>query len=243
MENKNNLGVIIAVIAVVLLGVGVYLYGGSGQERNLFSGDGQSFLDFNKGEGVKDAKGQNIRPISAEDHLRGDPAAKVVVVEYSDLECPFCKRFHETMNQVMREYKGQVAWVYRHFPLESLHIKAKNEAIATECAASLGGNDAFWAYLDRIFQITPSNDGLDPSLLPTLAGEIGLDKKAFTACLTNNDFEAKIQADIDDAVANGGEGTPFPIIIGADGSKTALAGALPFTELKKLLDAELAKVK
>lgn len=242
MENKNNLGVIVAIIIVVLLGVGAYLSGGSGEGRNLFSGDGKSVFDFG-GDTSQNTAGQNIRAISPEDHLRGNPAAKVVVVEYSDLECPFCKRFHETMNQVMLEYNGQVAWVYRHFPLENLHSKAKNEAKAAECAASLGGNDAFWAYIDRVFQVTPSNDGLDPLLLPTLATDIGLDKDKFNDCLANNDFDLKITADITDATDNGGQGTPFPIIIGVDGTKTALPGALPFVELKKLLDAELAKIK
>jgi protein-disulfide isomerase len=245
MENKNNLGVIVAVIVVLLLGVGAYLYGGTGTPRNLFAGEGKSFLDLggNNKQATVTNKGQNIPAVNTNDHIQGDPAAKVVVVEYSDLECPFCKRFHETMNQVMQEYDGKVAWVYRHFPLEQLHAKAKAEAVATECAAALGGNDKFWQYLDRVFEVTPSNDGLDPSLLPTLATEVGLDRAAFTACLKSNNFAAKIEAQIAEAEAAGGEGTPFPIIVGVDGTKTALAGALPFSELKKLLDAELAKVK
>jgi protein-disulfide isomerase len=245
MENKNNLGAIVAVAAVILLGVGVYLYGGTGTPRNLFAGDGKSF--FNLGDdGSKTAdsnKGQTISPITATDHIRGDVTkAKIAVVEYSDLECPFCKRFHETMNQVMSEYQGQVVWVYRHFPLESLHSKAKHEAVAAECAATLGGNDKFWQYIDRVFEVTPSNDGLDPSLLSTLATEVGLDKTAFATCLAKNDL-TKIEAQIAEAEANGAEGTPFPIIIGVDGTKTALPGALPFSDLKKLLDAELAKAK
>lgn len=107
----------------------------------------------------------SVRPVGEGEHLRGDPKATVKIVEFSDLECPFCKRFHLTMQQVMEEYSGKVAWVYRHFPLDSLHSKARKEAEATECAAELAGNDGFWAYIDKLFEITPSNNGLDPSLL------------------------------------------------------------------------------
>src|SRR3989338_2531696 len=107
----------------------------------------------------------NVGELTDRDHLRGDPKATVKVVEFSDLECPFCKNFHRTMQQVMSEYSGQVAWVYRHFPLDSLHSKARKEAEASECAAELGGNDGFWAYVDKLFEITPSNNGLDPNLL------------------------------------------------------------------------------
>ena len=243
MENKNNLGVIIAIIVVLLLGVGAYLYGGTGTTRNLFSGDGKNFLNLNASDNSSGSKGQNIPDITTDDHIRGNiNTAKIAVVEYSDLECPFCKRFHETMNQVMSEYKDQVVWVYRHFPLESLHSKAKHEAVAAECAATLGGNDMFWQYIDKVFEVTPSNDGLDPAQLSKIADDLKLDKKAFADCLTKND-QTKIEAQIAEAEDNGAEGTPFPIIIGADGTKTALAGALPFSDLKKLLDAELAKVK
>src|SRR3990167_11318401 len=91
---------------------------------------------------------EQMKPISKDDHIRGNPDAPVKIVEYSDTECPFCKRFHDTMKQVMDEYgkTGKVAWVYRNFPLDQLHPKARNEAIALECAGDQGGNDPFWAY-------------------------------------------------------------------------------------------------
>jgi protein-disulfide isomerase len=98
---------------------------------------------------------EQIRPVSAEDHIRGNPNAPIVIVEYSDTECTFCSRFHKIMKQVMDEYgkAGKVAWVYRYFPLDQIHPKARKEAEALECAAELGGNDKFWAYTDRIYEI------------------------------------------------------------------------------------------
>ncbi|MBP9855740.1 MAG: thioredoxin domain-containing protein [Candidatus Pacebacteria bacterium] len=240
MENKNYAGIGVALVVVVLLIIGAVVYGG-GEKRDLFGGDGKPLLNL----GGEEKTEVNIRPVSAADHIRGNINAPVIVVEYSDLECPFCKQFHNSMNQVMAAYgtSTQIAWVYRHFPLDNLHAKARGEAIATECAAKLGGNDGFWQYLDKVFAVTPSNDGLDASLLPTLAAEVGLNRAAFEACLAKNDFDAVVQADIDDATKNGATGTPFPVIISADGTQTALGGALPYPQLKALLEAELAKVK
>ena len=89
------------------------------------------------------AKG--VKPVSAEDHIRGNVNAAVKVIEFSDFECPFCKGFHATMKQVMtvHEKDGKIAWVYRHFPLDQIHSKARKEAQAAECAAEQGGNKAF----------------------------------------------------------------------------------------------------
>lgn len=94
---------------------------------------------------------ENVDPVSASDHIRGNPDAEIVIVEYSDFDCPFCARFHSTMNSVMDQYGEEVAWVYRHFPLESLHPNAPAVAVASECVAELGGNDAFWKFADSYF--------------------------------------------------------------------------------------------
>ena len=115
-----------------------------------------------------------MKPVSDGDHILGDKNASVKIVEFSDTECPFCKRFHTTMQQVVKDNNGQVAWVYRHFPLDQLHSKARKEAEATECAAEMGGSEKFWAYLNRIMEVTPSNNGLDPAELPAIAAYVGL---------------------------------------------------------------------
>ncbi|MFA5827709.1 MAG: thioredoxin domain-containing protein, partial [Candidatus Paceibacterota bacterium] len=135
---------------------------------------------------------ENVRAISATDHIRGDINAPIKIVEYSDTECPFCKRFHVTMQQVMNEYgkNGKVAWVYRHSPIDSLHPKARKEAEATECANELGGNDKFWEYIDRVYEITPANNGLDPLELPKIATYVGLNVTDFNTCLDSGKYAA-----------------------------------------------------
>lgn len=182
-----------------------------------------------------------MRPITDADHIRGNPDAPVRIVEYSDTECPFCKRFHPTMQQAIQEYgrQGTVAWVYRHFPLDSIHPKARKESEATECANELGGNAKFWAYLDRLFAVTPSNNNLDPAELPKIAEDVGLPVAAFTACLSSGKYSQHIQDDLDNAIATGGNGTPWSIVVTASGKKYPLSGAQPYAAVKQLIELAL----
>lgn len=190
---------------------------------------------------VQSANLEAMRPIGPEDHIRGNPDAPVKIVEYSDTECPFCKRFHDTMKELMATYgaEGKVAWVYRHFPLDQLHQKARTEAVASECAAAQGGNDAFWAYMDRLMEITPSNDGLDPAELPRIAAFVGLDVAKFSACLSSDTYAQKVQDDVDNAVETGGQGTPWSIVVGPNGKKYELSGAQPIEAVRQLVDIAL----
>ncbi len=182
-----------------------------------------------------------MRPVSADDHILGNPNADVVIVEYSDTECPFCKQFHTTLQRVMSEYgsTGKVAWVYRNFPIASLHPKAPKEAEALECANELGGVSKFWEYTNMIYSVTNSNNSLDPAQLPIIAKNVGLDVTKFNTCLSSGKYAAKIQADYDDAVAAGGQGTPNSILVTKDGMKTVVQGAQSYEALKATIDALL----
>ena len=186
-----------------------------------------------------------VKPVATEDHIRGNINAPVKVIEFSDFECPFCKSFHASMRQVMQGYEkdGKVAWVYRHFPLDQLHSKARKEAQAAECAGELGGNKAFWAYADGLFEIAPSNNRLDLALLPKIAEGMGLDKAKFNACLDGDQrggkFAAHIEANVQDAMASGGTGTPYSLVIGAKGHIFPVSGAMPAEDLRAIIDAAL----
>lgn len=87
------------------------------------------------------------------DHIKGNKDAKITIVEYSDMECPYCQRFHPTMQQVIADYGDKVNWVYRHFPLTSIHPNAMNLALSSECVAELEGNDKFWEFVDSTVQL------------------------------------------------------------------------------------------
>lgn len=179
-----------------------------------------------------------LAAVSDTDWNRGEANAPVTFVEYSDLECPFCKRFHQTMQQVMQNYQGQVRWVYRHFPLETLHSKAPKESAAAECTGELGGNDAFWKFIDRVYEITPSNDGLDAATLPDIAEYAGVDRAAFQTCLDSGKHDEKVQNQYGEAVTAGGQGTPYSVILIGD-TTYPVNGAETYDTIKRFLDAQL----
>ncbi|MEK7482027.1 MAG: thioredoxin domain-containing protein [Patescibacteria group bacterium] len=184
---------------------------------------------------------KNVSEDFSQDHIRGNSEAPVKIVEFSDMECPFCKKFHQTMIQAMDEYGGnnKVAWIYRHYPLEQLHSKAKKSAEASECAAELGGNDGFWDYLDKYFEITPSNDQIDLAELPKIAESVGLNKTQFENCLNSGRYAEKIEAQILDAENSGARGTPYGIVIAENGKKYPIGGALPYEQVKLLIEEAL----
>ena len=96
-----------------------------------------------------------LPPLTDKDHVLGDASAQVTIIEYSDLECPFCSRFHTVQETIMKEYAGKIKWVHRHYPLDQIHPNARPYAYAAECAAEVGGNDAFWGMIDYIFKNQP----------------------------------------------------------------------------------------
>lgn len=187
----------------------------------------------------------NFRPIDQSDHILGNPNAQVKVIEYADMECPYCKQFHTTMHQIMSFYgqSGKVAWVFRAFPLAQIHSKSPKEAEAAECAADQGGNTAFFAYTDKLYEVTPGENNIDLAQLPVVAKDVGLNVDAFNACLTSGKNAAKVQASYAEAIAAGGNGTPY-ILITVQGSKDAviLSGAQPYDSMRAAIDAVLAQL-
>ena len=180
-----------------------------------------------------------VPPVTEKDRIIGSRNAPIVIVEYSDIECPFCKVFHQTMKQIVSDYNGQVSWVYRHFPIAQLHSKAVPEAEATECAYELGGNQTFWNYLDKLFETTNSNNSLDLSLMPALAAEVGLNEASFRQCLESGRHNAFVTASVEEAVKAGARGTPYSVIITQNGQKVVINGAEPVTMVKTKIDALL----
>lgn len=179
-----------------------------------------------------------LAAVTDDDWIRGKNNAEITVVEFSDTECPFCKRFHPTMQRLIEEYPNDVNWVYRHFPLTSLHSKAIKEAEATECAGELAGDEGFWAYLDRLFEITPSNDGLDLAQLPQIAEDVGINRTKFESCLNSGKYAQKVQEQANQATAAGGNGTPYSVVVVGD-EKIPVSGAVPYEQLKTIIDSVL----
>ena len=172
--------------------------------------------------------------LSDDDYVRGNPNAKITLVEFSDLECPFCARFHPTAQQIVDTYPNDVKWIYKHFPLSSIHPKAQKFSEATECAGELGGNDAFWEYTDAIF----GNQAVALAQLGEVAAQIGLNQTAFQACLDSGRYASKVQAQTSQAQAAGGTGTPYSVIIAGD-QKIPVSGAQPFAQISAIIESLL----
>lgn len=165
--------------------------------------------------------------ITDDDHVRGERDASVVIVEYSDFQCPFCSRAQPTIQQIESTYGDDVAIVYRHFPL-SFHPEAQKSAEASECAAEQG---KFWEMHDKLFE---NQEILSIPNYKTWATEIGIDTAKFNDCLDSGKYAAKIQEDFNEGQQLGVRGTPGFFINGKP-----LSGAQPFAAFQSQIDPEL----
>lgn len=156
----------------------------------------------------------------------------ITIVEYSDLECPFCQRFHPTLQQVVASNEGNVRWAYKHFPLTSIHTKAQAAAEASECAADQG---KFWEYVDYIFN---NQSALSGTAIEDGAAAVGLNTTDFNDCVNSGKYTSAVNADAAEAQSLGGQGTPFSVIIDEDGNVLdVISGALPL----ETVEAQVAK--
>ena len=159
----------------------------------------------------------------------GPDDAKIVIVEFSDFQCPFCRRFHdETYQALLDSYPGQIRFVYRNLPLTSIHPNAMPAAVASLCA---NDQNAYWDYHEKLF----SNETLDETTYIQYATDLGLDVETFTACLSSGSHDAFIQEDMDFALGLGVQSTPTFFVNGL-----AIVGAQPLVNFKQIIDKELA---
>jgi protein-disulfide isomerase len=164
----------------------------------------------------------------------GDEDAPILIVEFSDFQCPYCSRFHaQTLQPLLDEYGDQIRFVYRDYPLTSIHPDAYKAAIASECADEQG---LFWELHDAMFQNQPiTGVGLDA--ISTMAASIdGLDVDALNECIASDKYADEVQKDMTDATSYGVTGTPTFFINGV-----RLVGAQPLTSFTAIIEQELAK--
>lgn len=186
-----------------------------------------------------------VEPVNDSDHVMGDKDAEIIVIEYSDFECPFCARFHPTMERIMSEYgdSKKVAWVFRHFPLDQIHQDARPAAEASECVAELGGNDAFWAYSKKLFDAQAT--ALSTENLRSNAEAVGVNGDDFTACVNSGrhaaTVEAQYQSGLKLAQSDPSFGTPYSVVLAKDGRQVVIAGAQPYEKVKQAIDSLLTK--
>lgn len=165
----------------------------------------------------------------AQSHRRGPAEAPVQIVEFSDFQCPFCKRMQDVISEVVAKYDGQVSWFYKDLPLISIHSGAKYAAEAARCAGDQG---KFWEYRDALFDADKVTDGMHEDL----ASKLELDLEAFAGCLSEHKYAGVVESDLAEAETLGITGTPTLLINGI-----LLSGARSADDLSAVIERELER--
>lgn len=238
MAPQNSLAIPIAIVIGFGLIAGAILFSGNSQENVAKVPAVQEVAT------AEMPKTGPIKPIDKDDHIKGNPNAPIIILEYSDFDCPFCKQFHETMNKVMSNYgqDGKVAWVYRQSPSKQLHPNAPYVAVASECVAKLGGNDAFWKFADQAFGERGINEPTNSSRLTEFATASGVSATAFDSCLKDGQTKSLVDEDIADAINAGAKGTPYSLIL-VGGQQGVINGAQPYEYVSSILDTLIAQIE
>ncbi len=185
------------------------------------------------------------RAIDSTDYIYGKENSKIIVVEYSDTECPFCVQLSPTIKQLKSEYGDKVAFTFRYFPLTQIHKNAVDESRAIECAGVVGGKEKYYAYIDEFFgyKMSKQTTQLPKTGKEDIAKSIGLNMSEFANCMSTKQTEKKVLDSINDGIAAGVQGTPSTFILlktrkGYD-VVTMVDGARPYEFFKAALDEAL----
>ncbi len=196
-------------------------------------------------ENKQATKPQTVLASIDDDPMMGNLNAQITIIEFSDFQCPFCKRFHsDTLPLVQTNYidTGKVRFVYRDFPIQSIHPNAMPAALATECADDQG---KFWPYHDKIFQNQGQWKDLEliqaVNLFKQYASELQLNEDEFGTCLDSGKYLDEVNNDLQDGQDYGIEGTPGFFIGNDELGYTKVSGAKPYQSFQTVLDEALAK--
>ncbi len=237
--NKNTLLPVSIIIGAIIISFGLF-YGLAGQQGIPNNSEKSDLIAKDKPT-IIEKEEETFNPILAlteEDHIFGNPDAKISLIEYSDFECPYCQRFHTTPELIVEEFNEDVNWVYRHYPLSFHDPAATLEAKATECANEIGGNDVFWEYAGLVFNQTPGNGkGIDENGLVALADDLDIDTNSFKECLDSDKFLDHIRQDFNSGSKLGVSGTPATFVINHEtGKQQLVSGAQPYESVKAIVE-------
>ena len=226
---KTTIWQIATGVLAVLLIVSIFTGGFGGRNVNVANNN-----DNNAGS--NDIIPTGVANVNAEEYVDDDPYlgnknAPVTIVEFSDFQCPYCSRFRtQTFDQIKEQYidTGKVRFVYRDFPLTSIHPMAQKSAEASECADEQG---KFWEYHDNIFENQAS---LSIDNLKKWAKDLSLNENKFNSCLDSGKYADEVKKDMNNGASVGVRGTPYFMV-----GNTVLEGAYPFEAFKQAIDAQL----
>ncbi len=222
-----------ALIGVLVLGAIFFVLPGKDVTGNAVANQGANNLPAPTASAKVD--------IESEDHfLKGSPSSNVFVIEYSDFECPFCARaYTDAIAGIKSSYSDEeVAVIYRHFPLNSIHPNAQKAAEAAECAGEQG---KFVEMHDMLFELGVAGGS---ATYKSYASQLGLDTAKFNSCLDSGKYASKVSSDLQEGSSLGIQGTPGFFVVakkdlGKSGAAVSISGAQPFVNFKQVIDSKL----
>lgn len=186
--------------------------------------------------GTTEITGSGVE-ITENDHIFGPKDPDVYFIEYSDYRCGYCGLFHETIQEVLKEFEGKVAWVYRHTPYQP---GGKEAAVASECIAELVGEDAFWEFTDKVFK---NQKELSPEWSKKTALELGAKEGEYDECISSGKFDELFASNTLDAQELGGNGTPYNVLVTREGGVVKFSGAQPLESVKMFINRALKSLE
>ncbi len=199
------------------------------QLKEILKKNGDEYLFDASKAGIPVCKYLKIPPVKDSDAQKGPKDAKITIIEYSDHQCPYCSKAHQTVEQLFNDFEGKIRLVKKHLVLE-YHKKAQKAAEAAECA---GDQNKFWQMNEKLFA---NQKDLSVEKIKEMAKEISLDTKKFNSCLDSGKYEEKVKNQKKEGEEFGINGTPFFFI-----NDQVISGAQPYEEFKKVVEKELEK--
>ena len=247
MKKENNALIISIIIGAIIIAGSLVYFGNqiakSKSQADIEAGI-EAYLVKQQEEAAK-ARAEANKPkfvegdFTDDDPVLGDKNAPITLIEWSDYECPFCKRhFMQTLPLLKEKYidTGKLKLVFRDFPLSFHDPLATQQAMAAECVREQSNDETYFAYHDLIFQTTKSNgQGMKKEQLYDLAEDVGVDKAEFADCLDSGKYKNEVLKDISDGQSVGINGTPGFILNGR-----LISGAVPFAEFEAIIEKALA---
>lgn len=184
------------------------------------------------------------RPVDETDNILGNPNAPILMVEYSDYDCQFCKAYHQTMHQIMDEYgvSGQIAWAYRQFPLKQIHPNSPKISEAALCVDDIAGNTAFWTFSDLVFNDRDIDEFTNVTKLQSYAEEAGVSNEDYVACMNSGRMQEKVTASITDGFNSGARSTPYTVLI-VGNQQVVISGAQPYSTVKGIVENLISQLE
>ncbi len=179
---------------------------------------------------------ETVSPVTSADYTKGSANAEKQIVTFTDFDCPFCHSFHTTLNTLLAK-RSDISVTYRHFPLEQLHPNATYLATAAECAGSIGGDSAFWKFVDEMFASREMNEQTNLALIDSFTKAAGLPHSNFLKCLDSQAAEDAVNQDIVDGEQGGVQGTPASFIFVDGVLVEEINGAQPLSAVEDLLNS------